>query len=236
MILAILQARMNTQRLPGKSLASLHGEPLIYRQLQRIAWAGRVDRTIVATSNETCDDPLAAFLLSRGRAVFRGAPRDLLDRFLRCAQGAGSPSHIVRLKGDAAFIDPGVIDAAVAMALVSGADYVSNRTPVSFPRGLEVEVVRMNALQAVAEEPRTVGEPISPTALIRSNPDRFSRARLTAARDLSSLDWRIKTAADLAFARAVYGALHEVEPAFHMDAVLNLVGSRQDLRRFNAAA
>ena len=113
MILAILQSRMASPRLPGKALASLHGEPLVYRQIERIARARHVQRVVVATSIEPQDDPLAAFLVSRGKAVFRGAPRDLLARFLACAESAGAPSHVVRLKGDAAFIDPGIIDATL---------------------------------------------------------------------------------------------------------------------------
>ena len=75
---------------------------------------------------------------------------------------------------------------------------------------------------------------ISPTAAIRNQPGRWSQAHLTAPRDWSRLDWRVKTAADLAFARSVYDALHPVDPGFRMNDVLDLIGSRQDIARFAA--
>ena len=141
MTLAIVQARMGSKRLPGKALAPLRGQPLIWRQLERLRGAKTLTRVVVATSREPGDDALAAWLVSQGQAVFRGAPSDLLDRFARCAVSAGPCSHVVRIKGDAPFVDPRVIDEAVRMARVSGADYVSNREPASYPRGLEVEVI-----------------------------------------------------------------------------------------------
>ena len=121
MTLAIVQARMGSKRLPGKALAPLAGQPLIWRQLERLKGARTLTRIVVATSNEPADDALAAWLVSQGQAVFRGAPSDLLDRFARCAVSAGPASHVVRIKGDAPFVDPRVIDEAVRMAKVSGA-------------------------------------------------------------------------------------------------------------------
>jgi spore coat polysaccharide biosynthesis protein SpsF len=129
-----------------------------------------------------------------------------------------------------------VIDEAVRMARVSGADYVSNREPASYPRGMEVEVIATPALIAAAAEPREIRARVSPTAFIRANPGRFSQASFSHHRDLSKLDWRVKTAADLAFARSIYGALHAADPAFGMADVLDLVGGRQDLARFSYAA
>jgi len=236
MTLAIVQARMGSPRLPGKALAPLAGQPLIWRQLERLKAARTLTRIVVATSCETVDDPLAAWLVSRGQAVFRGAPADLLDRFARCAVSAGPAAHVVRIKGDAPFVDPRVIDEAVRMARVSGADYVSNREPASYPRGMEIEVIATPALIAAAAEPREIRARVSPTAFIRANPGRFSQASFSHHRDLSKLDWRVKTAADLAFARSIYGALHAADPAFGMADVLDLVGGRQDLARFSYAA
>jgi spore coat polysaccharide biosynthesis protein SpsF len=76
MTLAIVQARMGSPRLPGKALAPLAGQPLIWRQLERLKAARTLTRIVVATSCETADDPLAAWLVSRGQAVFRGAPAE----------------------------------------------------------------------------------------------------------------------------------------------------------------
>jgi len=234
MILAVLQARMAAGRLPGKAMATLRGEPMIIRQLERLRGARRLGKIIVATSNDASDDALAGFLVSRGYAVHRGAGADILDRIARCAEAISAVTHVVRIKGDAPFVDAAIVDEAVRLAQRSGAAYTSNRVPRTFPAGLEVEVIAANALRVAAAEVRDPMERISPTAAIRNDPARFSQANLTAPRDWSRLDWRVKTAADLAFARSIYDALHPADPDFCMNDVLDLVESRQDLARFAA--
>ena len=234
MILAVLQARMGAGRLPGKAMATLQGEPMIIRQLERLRGARTLSKIIVATSTDASDDALAGFVVSRGYAVHRGAGSDILDRIARCAEANSAVSHIVRIKGDAPFVDAGIVDDAVRLALKSGADYTSNRAQRTFPAGLEIEVITANALRMSAAEARDPQARISPTAAIRNAPDRFSQAHLKARRDWSALDWRVKTAADLAFARSIYDALHPVDPDFCMNDVLDLVESHQDLARFAA--
>lgn len=235
MILAILQARLATPRLPGKAMALLRGEPMIWRQIQRIRQARRIDRIVVATSAEASDDLLASFLLSRGQTVFRGAASNLAHRFMRCIEAAGPVTHVVRLKGDSPFVDPGVIDEAGRVALASRCDYVSNRVYPSFPKGLEVEVATVRALACAADEmsPQAAAQ-VSPLGWIRRQPERFPQAHLTSRRDWSDLDWRVKTPADLAFARGVYDALYPADPAFRMDDVLDVLQGRQDLALFTA--
>ena len=229
MILAILQARMSSKRLPGKVMALLAGQPMVWRQIERLRRSRTVDKVIVATSNEPSDDALAGYLVARGQPVFRGAPTDLLDRFARCAEGAGTPSHVVRITGDCPFIDPQIIDAAVKLAIASGADYTANRLPASFPAGLEVEVIAGPALIAAAARERDPKARVSPTHFLRADARKFSHATLKAPRDFSALNWRIKTPADLAFARSVYDALHAADPEFGFEDVLDLIGGRQDM-------
>lgn len=235
MILAILQARMTSPRLPGKAMAPLRGEPLIWRQVERIRQAGTVSRLIVATSDAAEDDPLASFLVSRGQTVFRGHTDDLTLRFMRCLEAAGAATHVVRLKGDCPFVDPAVIDQTVRLALRTRTAYASNRTERSFPRGLEVEVATAEALaEAAAMADPATARTTSPMSLIRRRPDRFAHAHHRAPRDWSALDWRVKTPADFAFARAVYDALYPADPRFGMEDVLDVLQGRQDLARWAA--
>ncbi|MFC3078596.1 cytidylyltransferase domain-containing protein [Phenylobacterium terrae] len=235
MMLAILQVRMTTLRLPGKAMAPLRGEPMVWRQLERIRQARSIDRVVVATSDEPADDVLASFLVSRGQAVHRGSAANLTDRFMSCVDAASPVTGVLRLKGDSPFVDPGIIDAAVRKARASGAAYTSNRVQRTFPKGLEVEVAAAAALWDSARlvDPATAAA-VSPMAQLRARPDRYGHAHLHAARDLSALDWRIKTRADLAFAEAVYGALHAADPAFTMADVLDLLQGRQDIARWAA--
>lgn len=235
MILAVLQARMTSARLPGKAMAPLRGEPMVWRQVERIRAARTVSRLIVATSVEPVDDPLAGYLLSRGQSVLRGAATNLAERFLRSVEAASAPTHLVRIKGDCPFVDPAIIDETVRLALSTGAAYASNRVERSHPKGLEVEVVSVDALNAsiALADPQSAGTR-SPLAQIRDRPDLFIQAHHHAPRDLSRLDWRVKTPPDLAFARAVYDALHPADPAFCMQDVLDIMQGRQDLARWAA--
>lgn len=235
MILAVLQARMTSARLPGKAMAPLRGEPMVWRQVERIRAARTVSRLIVATSVEPVDDPLATYLLSRGQSVLRGAATNLAERFLRTVEAASAPTHVVRIKGDCPFVDPAIIDETVRLALSTGAAYASNRVERTYPKGLEVEVVSADALNAsiALADPQSAGTH-SPLAHIRARPDLFAQAHHHAPRDLSRLDWRVKTPADFAFARAVYDALHPADPAFGMQDVLDIMQGRQDLARWAA--
>ncbi len=233
MIIAVVQARMSSKRLPGKAMAPLRGEPMIWRQIERLRGARCLTRTIVATSIDQSDDALAAWLVSRGQPVFRGAPTDLLDRFARCVAAAGPVSHVVRIKGDAPFVDPGLVDEAVRLALASRAAWVGVQ---GYPKGAGAEVVTTAALNAAAAIARDPLERVSPTAWIRSRPHHFAQGRVKSGRDNSRLDWRVKTAADMAFAAGVYDALHPADPAFSVGDVMDLIGGRQDLARFTVAA
>ncbi len=235
MILAILQVRMTSPRLPGKAMEPLRGEPMVWRQVERLRLARTLSKIVVATSGEPCDDPLASFLIARGQTVFRGASENLSRRFMRCVEAAGPVSHVVRLKGDSPFVDPALIDETVRLALSSRAAYASNRVQRTYPKGLEVEVVTAPALAhttAEADEATAAGS--SPLAQIRARPDRYPQSHVLARRDLSRLDWRVKTPADFAFARGVYDALHPADPGFDMDDILGVLQGRQDLARWAA--
>jgi spore coat polysaccharide biosynthesis protein SpsF len=208
---------------------------MVWRQIERMRLASSIDKIVVATSASEIDDPLANYLVARGATVFRGSESNLGARFARCVDAAEPVSHVVRVKGDSPFVEPNLIDEAVVAALMSGADYVSNRVERSYPRGLEVEVVTSDALrQSARHQDEKTGAESSPLAEIRNRPERYSQASVVAARDVSYMDWRVKRAPDLAFVRGIYDALHDADPGFGMEDVLGLLEGRQDLRRWAA--
>lgn len=228
MILAILQARMSSTRMPGKVMAPVLGEPMIWRQIERMRRARSLSRIVVATSSAPSDDALAGFLLGRGVSVYRGDLNDVLGRFAGCAAGA-APSLVVRLTADCPLIDPQVIDAAVALALKSGAAYVSNCERRTYPDGLDVEVIAPEALAAAAREATDAFDREHVTPYIRTRPGRFPQAHLVHAEDLGALRWTVDRPEDFAFVRTVFRELHPVDPDFGMAEVLELLACRPDL-------
>ena len=235
MILAVIQARTASTRMPGKVMAPICGEPMIWRQLERIRTARSISKVVVATTVDPSDDGLAAFLLGRGCSVHRGEFDDVLGRFSACAE-AWDASHVVRLSADCPLIDPQLIDAAVGLALKSGADYVGNLEQRTYPQGLEVEVVTGLALAAANREAWEQRDRADPTLFIRERPDRFSHSCLTRAHDLSAMHWNVERPEDFAFVRAAFEALRPIDPGFGLNEVLELLARRPDLAQHGRAA
>ncbi|MDP8916258.1 MAG: NTP transferase domain-containing protein [Pseudomonadota bacterium] len=223
MILGILQARMNSSRMPGKVLAPILGEPMICRQLERIRRAETLDAVVVATGRGHSDDPLAAYLTGRGVTVFRGASDDAVDRCARAAEGLaaglGQPTHIARFFCDNPLIDPAAIDATVRLALASKAAYVHGGEHAG------VEVVAAPALAEAAAEVREGRDRRELNFFFRRRADRFGQIETGA----DAPAWTVDSPADFAFVRAVYGALYPHDPAFTTQDVLDLLSARADL-------
>lgn len=229
MILAILQARLSSTRLPGKVLLPLAGAPSILRQIERVRRATCIDRLVVATSDRADDDPLAKALMEAGVDVFRGSLDDVLGRFLG-ALDAFPAQHVVRLTGDCPLTDPGVIDATIALHLETGADYTQNRLmEMGFPKGQDVEVVTAAALRRAAERATTPEEHEHVTWGVWSHPELYKIARLKPPLDEGHVRWTVDRPDDYEFVSTVYDALYPANPAFSSDDIRAFVRSRPDL-------
>jgi len=233
-IVAILQARVGSARLPGKVLADLAGQPMLLRQAERIAASHRIDRLVVATSTSPQDDPLAILCAKAGIACHRGALDDVLDR-VHAAAKAQAADWVVRLTGDCPLIDPAVIDLVIETATNSGADYVTNAVEPTWPDGLDVEVARIEALDAAWREATLPSEREHVMPFIRNRPDRFRIVHVRQDEDLSDLRWTVDEPEDLEFVRAVYARLYPANPAFTTRDILDLLERDPSLSLVNAS-
>ena len=151
-IVAVIQARMGSTRLPGKVLKPLAGQPVLARVVDRVRRARHVDEVVVATTTLPADDVLADLCRTRGWACERGSEEDLLDRY-HAAAAAHHADAVVRITSDCPVIDPGVVDRVVEAFLVQPCDYASNTLePRTFPRGLDTEVFSQAALELAWRE------------------------------------------------------------------------------------
>lgn len=231
-VLAVLQARLSSTRLPGKVMRPLAGAPMILRQIERIRRARRIDRLVVATSLEASDDPLAALLEAEQLDVFRGPLDDVLARFIG-ALAAYPADHVVRLTADCPLADPEVIDATIALHLESGADYTNNRAePLGYPKGLDVEVVTAEALRRADAEAATPEEREHVTWGIRHAPDRYRIERLLPPTEEGVVRWTVDRPDDFEFVSTVYEALYPKNPAFTSDHVRAFVRGRPELANY----
>ncbi|OIQ88344.1 3-deoxy-manno-octulosonate cytidylyltransferase [mine drainage metagenome] len=233
MILAILQARVSSTRLHGKVLKPLLGEPMLFREIERIRRASSIDQLLVATSNDASDDPIAVLCRDNGTLCYRGNLEDVLDRYYFTAKEFG-PEHVVRLTGDCPLIDPEVIDRVIRFYLNGAFDYASNTVAPTFPDGLDVEVFRFSCLETAWREARLPSQREHVTPFIHQQQDRFRVGCLRNERDLSHMRWTVDEAEDFEFVTQVYEALYWDKPGFEMKDVLRLLERKPELMGINA--
>jgi spore coat polysaccharide biosynthesis protein SpsF len=221
---------MSSSRLPGKVLLPLAGAPMILRQIERVARARRIDRLVVATSENPSDDALATVVAEAGVRVHRGPLRDVLARFIGALDAHGPADYVVRLTGDCPLADPAVIDATIEHVTAAGADYGSNTPPHrTFPKGLDVEVMTAAALRAAGARAASPEEYEHVTWALHRHPELYRQAHLSQAADEGEVRWTVDFPHDYDFVRAVYEALYPANPGFTSDDVRAFVRTRPDL-------
>lgn len=231
-VIAVLQARTSSSRLPGKVLRPLLGRPMLERQIERIRRARSISRLVVATGEGPEDNAIDALCAELGVECFRGSLDDVLDRFYRAAL-PHRPSLVVRLTGDCPLSDPALIDRVVATQVTGGYDYVSNALNPSYPDGLDVEVMTFACLESAWNEARLPSQREHVTPFIHSQPERFRIGEVRSETDLSGLRWTVDEPADLALVEQIYGELYASRPAFDTADVLALLDRRPELRTCN---
>jgi spore coat polysaccharide biosynthesis protein SpsF (cytidylyltransferase family) len=200
--LAIVQARMSSSRLPGKSLAEIEGEPALALLVRRLSRAAELDEVMVATSVEPDDDPVAEVAAGLGCRVHRGPRDDVLARFVGAAEDYDGT--IVRITADCPLADPAVIDEVVRLLHATpSARYASNVEPRSFPVGLDAEAFAADTLRAADRAARDPELREHVTLVMRRDAGRFPHATVRCREDLSALRWTVDEADDLEFVRRV---------------------------------
>jgi spore coat polysaccharide biosynthesis protein SpsF len=226
-ILTILQARMTSTRLPGKVMRPLLGEPMIGRQIERLRRARHLGRLVVATSTDSTDDVVAAYAQRIGCLVYRGSLGDVLSRYAGALAEHGPVDHVVRVTADCPLADWRVFDAVVDLHLSSGADYTSNTVERTYPKGLDVEVVKAALLPLAAAETADPYDREHVTPFFYRHPERFRVAQLTQTPDLNALRWTVDTPADFTFTEAVYGSLYPRRADFLSEDILAHPGAHR---------
>ncbi|MDE2440339.1 MAG: glycosyltransferase family protein [Betaproteobacteria bacterium] len=231
-MLALLQARCSSSRLPGKVLKPILGEPMIVRHIERLRRTLHLSPLVVATSTEASDDPLAELCASLDIACRRGSLSDVLDRFYQAA-APFAPDHVVRLTGDCPLADPEVIDACIDYHLAGDYDYTSNALRPSFPDGLDVEVFRFSALADAWREAQLPSEREHVTPFLYNHPERYRIGHFTQAEDFSWLRWTVDQPEDFAMVERVYDALYPTNPAFSTRDIIRWLATHPEVAALN---
>jgi len=204
---AIVQARMGSSRFPGKMLREIAGKPLIWHVIHRLQQCRTIAETILATSDQPADDPLAAYAASLGVPVVRGPEKNVLQRYAMALK-LTKAEIVVRITGDSALIDPSLIDRLVDCLRQSGEDYVLCSEPAS---DCGIDPVTRRTLERLIDERADHPAAIEHvTGYLQVEPSFARRATLSIAgenRFVAGARLSIDTPADLAFMDAVYRRL-----------------------------
>lgn len=232
----ILQARRGSTRLPGKVLLNvIAGRTMLGLTIERLRQATLVHEIVVAVPVGAADDAVASEAVRSGAQVFRGPESDVLTRYLGAA-AAFRADMIVRVTSDCPLTDPDVVDEHIRRmdALWNRVDLVTNMLRQSYPLGLAVEVMPMDALQRMARLSTTSYLREHVTTLAYEEPSLFRIENLVDDTDRSHLRWTVDYPEDLEFVRAVYKSLYTRGRVFRKAEILELIARRPDLVALNA--
>jgi spore coat polysaccharide biosynthesis protein SpsF len=229
-VVAIVQARMGSSRLPAKVLARIAGKTMLARVVGRLLDARSLDAIVIATTTRELDDVIEAEAERLGVGVFRGSETDVLARYHGAARAARAEA-IVRITSDCPLIDPNVVDAVVA-ALGPDIDYASNTRDRTYPRGLDVEAFHRDTLDRMARMATSQAAREHVTAFITEHPELFQIAQVRSHLDASEMRWTVDTPEDLELVRALCAAFDGNPPG--VDELIAYLRARPDLAAINA--
>lgn len=234
-VVAIIQARTGSTRLPGKVLKSISGKSALERLIERVKRARRIDEIIIATTSKKVDDVIVKLAGRLKIKVFRGSENDVLDRYFEAAKLYGA-EDIVRITGDCPLIDPMVIDRVVGFYLRQNNlyDYVSNVHPPTFPDGMDVEVFSFKALEKAWQEARLPSEREHVTPYIWKRPDCFRLSNVRSRTKLPPLRFTLDCPQDLVFIRKIFLHFYPREKNFTLEDIIFFLEEKKELKKINA--
>ncbi len=193
-VVAIVQARMGSTRLPNKVMKVIGGKPMIELLLSRLAKSTQIDQIVVATSLDPRNQPLIEHVEKLGYQCFVGSENDVLERYFQAAKFSKA-DIVVRVTGDCPVIDPVLVDDIVSQFKSENVDYFSNVAPATYPDGLDTEVFTFKSLEQAAQAAKSPyeREHVTPYLLDANN---FRQGRKINDVDLSQLRWTVDEAAD----------------------------------------
>lgn len=232
MILAIIQARTGSARLPGKMMKYIGDKTIIHHCIDQVKRARKVDRVVVATTTGGEDDKLVEMVKQSKCDVARGSSEDVLDRFYQAAKERNATT-IVRVNGDCPFIDPVLIDETVQFFLDhhDEYDYVSNVHPPSVPDGYDVEVFTYEALERACRTADMKSQREHVTSAIWEHPESYRVGVFRHGEDLSHIRIVVDEQEDLEMLREIHAKLNG--KAINLVNVMDVIRAYPDLLEIN---
>jgi spore coat polysaccharide biosynthesis protein SpsF len=231
-IVAIVQARVGSTRLPNKIFYELSGKPLIWHVINRLKISSRLSDIVIATTENELDDKLALWADKNKVKLFRGSETNVLNRYYEAAVYFGA-DIIVRITADDPFKDGIVMDSVIDMVTNYSLDFGFNNKPASFPEGLDIEVFTLNALHKAKSNSIDSFEKEHVTQYFHRNPSQFSMKNLSYKENLSHFRLTIDTIDDYYMSSRIYEELYKSGEIFLLPQILTLLQKKPEIALIN---
>lgn len=233
-VVATIEARMASTRLPGKVLRPLAGRPMLALMIERLLRAPEVDQVVVATTVDPACDPIAALAGELGVGCFRGSEDDVLLRVLEAARHFGA-DLIAETTGDCPLIDPAAAGRTIRAAIAGGWDFCSNQR--AYPRGLDVRVFPTAVLAEVNRLTSDQADHEHVSIYIKDHPERYRVHWLPPELppEVLALRLTVDTPEDFALVSRVFEALYPANPAFGLAEVAAYLAAHPEVAALNRA-
>jgi len=225
-IVAVVQARMTSTRLPGKVLMPLAGKPMVYRVFERVKAIHYADEQIVAIPDNDRNDELEKYLSSECIPYYAGSEHDLISRLISAAEAA-DPLYgaIVRITADCPFVDPTMADELIWAYFDTAhlVDYASNVLPRTYPRGFDIEVYSRKLLRLIDLSAKTPEDRENFSTYLWEQMT-FSYLEMIQDPSLADIRLTVDTEEDYELARNIYSDVYDEYTPFYTEAVEAYMG------------
>lgn len=235
-IVATIEARMTSSRLPGKVLLPAMGHPMLYHLVRRLRAAPSIDEIVLATTKNAADEPLVEFARQEGVRVFRGSEDDVMGRVIGAAESANA-DVVVEITGDCPIIDPDLVEQTIRMYKRHNAAYVANSCISSYPDGMDTQVFSLETLKRSAA---MTNDPLDREHVSRhivNHPELFPHLYLIAPPSLHwpGLGLTLDEPTDYALLKKIIEHFGEANPLFGCFDVLQLLREHPEWLDINSA-
>jgi spore coat polysaccharide biosynthesis protein SpsF len=233
-IVASIEARMTSTRLPGKVLKECMGKSMMELMIERVRRSETIDEIVIATTTNATDDPLEALAKKLDVGICRGSELDVVQRVVD-AHRASQSDIVVQLTGDCPLIDPEVIDVFVRFYRMNQFDYVSNAVVRSYPIGLDTQVSSFKILERSLELAVSESDHEHLYATIYKRPDQFRLYHFVGPHELMWPELRLTldTQEDLTVISAIFEALYPLNKAFRTIDIIQFLKKNPQLVEIN---
>lgn len=232
-VVAIIQARMGSTRLPGKVLQKVLGKPLLEYQIERVKSAKNIDEIVIATTKCPSDQEIVDFCESASISYFRGSENDVLSRYYEASKMYNA-DIIVRISSDCPLIDPRIIDLVVEEYLQNtNVDYVSNSLERTFPIGMDTEVFSFSLLEEINNLANSATHREHVTSYIYDASNHYRIKQVKQVSDNSYIRLTVDTPEDLKLVTQILNILYKENQFFSLEEILRVLKDNPELVLIN---